>query len=861
MRQRLLLIVALAVLAAATVGGTVSAAPNVLGTGQDGVTINLPDGQSLDALPACSNTGDDDGDGLADLNDPGCSGPTDGDEYNAPSGGGETTTTTPGTTTTTPDTTTTTPSTEYDESDTGSGGGGGGDNGGGGGGGKDDGNKEDEDGKDGKKKGKGDAGGGGTGAIAEEPIRTPDGKPTASNPSLSVAQFGPAPVEGVPNFMISQFEIPPFMLPIYQACGTQYGVPWPILASIHKIESGFGTNMGPSTAGAIGQMQFLPSSWRAYGVDANDDGRKDPYNPLDAVCAAGRYLKAAGAEDDLRTAIFAYNHADWYVDEVLLVARQYGRLPDGLVGSLTGLTEGAHFPVAARATYADDVSEREILERSKPGARSSSLGGVTAKTISSSPTRRGINIYSRDEAPVVAVNDGVVKHVGHSRRLGNYLVLQDSYGNRFTYARLGAVSKLYPVPKQQKLSSEDFEIPGTKKDAAPDRPASAKDTLAEDSSGDGGANARGSRSSGDRGASARGRRANGGDPVNSEDLRPRLFAYPERPSNVTSTDPKGLRNVDRTNLSGRRDPMFAERIPGYETVKAYLGGVLRFDRRKMEMRPLREGSQVIAGTVLGQLGKTGELAPHVNFAIKPAGKGAKQIDPKPILDGWKLMESTAIYRAEGRSPFNEADVSQVLLMSKSALERHVLSNPRIAIYACGRDDIQTHQIDARILRTLSMLAARGFRLGITSLKCGHSVYTTSGSVSHHSSGNAVDIASVNGRPLLGNQGPGSITEAVIRELLRMQEPNQCDQIISLMDLGGPTFSMADHADHIHCGFTPQYGTDKMGKEFDAVLKPDQWEKLISRISKIDEPQVPRKPSKYSTPAKGGKGSSGAHSGE
>ena len=58
----------------------------------------------------------------------------------------------------------------------------------------------------------------------------------------------------------------------------------------------------------------MPASWRAYGVDANEDGRKDPYNPVDAIFAAARYLKAAGAEEDLRKAIFAYNHADWYVE-------------------------------------------------------------------------------------------------------------------------------------------------------------------------------------------------------------------------------------------------------------------------------------------------------------------------------------------------------------------------------------------------------------------------------------------------------------------------------------------------------------------------------------------------------------------
>jgi hypothetical protein len=282
----------------------------------------------------------------------------------------------------------------------------------------------------------------------------------------------------------------------------------------------------------------------------------------------------------------------------------------------------------------------------------------------------------------------------------------------------------------------------------------------------------------------------------------------------------------------------------------------------MEMRRLDEGSKVVAGTVLGRVGKTDALAAHLNFAIKPAGKGAKRIDPKPILDGWKLLESTAIYRAEGRSPFNEADVSQVLLMSKTELERHVLDNPRLQIYACGREDVQTHQIDARVLRTMSVLAARGFRLTVTSLKCGHSYYTASGGVSHHSSGNAVDIAMVNGQPILGNQGPGSITEAVVRELLEMQEPNQCDQIISLMDMGGPSFSLADHADHIHCGFTPQYGTAETGKQLQAVLKPGQWSRLLDRIGKIDEPKVPRKPSKYSLPAREhGTRSSDAHDGE
>ena len=217
-------------------------------------------------------------------------------------------------------------------------------------------------------------------AATAAPRSAPAAPPPLANPTTTIAPFGPAPI-GVPNFVIDSFEIPPFLLPIYQACGTEYGIPWEVLASINKIETGFGTNLNVSSAGAVGWMQFLPSSWEMYGVDANGDGRKDPYNPVDAICAAASYLKVAGGDKDLYNAIFAYNHADWYVQEVLLYARAYGKLPSDLVGSLTGLTEGAHFPVAADARYADDISARAAL-------KSSTADRSPATRPKSSPPRR-----------------------------------------------------------------------------------------------------------------------------------------------------------------------------------------------------------------------------------------------------------------------------------------------------------------------------------------------------------------------------------------------------------------------------------------------------------------------------------------
>ena len=826
--------------------GSAGARTDLLDTGNGGVQINLPAGEDLPplgSLPECANLRDDDDDGSTDLADPDCGDPLDNSEADS---------TAPPDDDPLPD-----PDPEPDPDpgpgtgpgtgDPGNGGGGGGNGSAGGGNGSDNGGNGSDNGGN---------GGGSGGDKPDDPMekptdRNPDGSPTDTNPTLTVADFGPAPM-GVPNFMIDQFSIPPFLLPIYQACGTQYGIPWQVLASINRIETAFGTNLNVSTAGALGWMQFMPSTWEAYGVDANNDGRKDPYNPVDAICAAARYLNAAGGEDDLRTAIFAYNHADWYVDEVLLYAKQYGNLPDDLVGSLTGLTEGARFPVAADSRYADDISEREAAERSAPRK---GVAGNVADVVSASPTRRGINIYSKEGAPVVAVNDGIIREIGENDKLGKYIVLQDSYGNRFTYAELGKVSEVYPVPKEQKLTADDFKLVSPGGDDKPSEPASDSSRADDDADQKLVAETQHSEPTDEEEADA--------GPLNTEDLRERLYAFPERPENAS-----------RADLSGQLDELLATRFPGYESFKSYLGGVMKFDSKTMEMEALREGSKVVAGTVLGRIGDEGESASHVNFAIRPAGRGAPKVDPKPILDGWKLLEATAIYRAAGKNPFegSGATVGQTLLMSKEQLERRVLADPRLEIYECGRQDIQSGQIDRRILAMLEYLAERGFRLTITSLKCGHSTYTSSGNVSQHSIGGAVDIAAINGQSILGNQGPGTLSYALVQDVLALQGTMAPDQVISLMDFGGPSFAMADHDDHVHVGYAALGGPGSPeDKQFVQILKPAQWERLIGRIAEIDNPEVPTKPSKFSLPAngsdkgdhqdKGRNRASGAHVGE
>jgi murein DD-endopeptidase MepM/ murein hydrolase activator NlpD len=112
---------------------------------------------------------------------------------------------------------------------------------------------------------------------------------------------------------------------LWERAGSTYAIPWQVLAAINKIESNFGGNMGPSSAGAVGWMQFMPSTWLRWGVDADGDGIADPWNAADSIFAAARYLAAAGGQSDISRAVFAYNHADWYVREVLDLANVYGQ--------------------------------------------------------------------------------------------------------------------------------------------------------------------------------------------------------------------------------------------------------------------------------------------------------------------------------------------------------------------------------------------------------------------------------------------------------------------------------------------------------------------------------------------------------
>jgi hypothetical protein len=178
-------------------------------------------------------------------------------------------------------------------------------------------------------------------------------------------------------------------------------------------------------------------------------------------------------------------------------------------------------------------------------------------------------------------------------------------------------------------------------------------------------------------------------------------------------------------------------------------------------------------------------------------------------DGWRgalaLSGRTSFAdRAQAFADYYEAIGLEALVTgleaAKPRLVKRLLADERVAIYAGGRDDLNAGRIDVRVVVLISYLAERHGSVTVSSLFSGHRKYSRPGVVSAHTYGHAVDIAAVGGRSIIGNQAPGGITESAVRSILLLPSELQPQQVISLLGLGGPSFPLADHADHIHVGY-------------------------------------------------------------
>jgi hypothetical protein len=632
--------------------------------------------------------------------------------------------------------------------------------------------------------------------------------PSALTPPLP-GSLGSA-IGGIPDFFIESFRIPPFLLPIYQAAGTAYGIPWQVLAAINEVETDYGRDLSISSAGAEGWMQFLPSSWAKYGIDANGDGYEDPYNPADAIFAAARYLAAAGGATNIRAAIYAYNHSQTYVDSVMLRAQLLGGTPPELLSAITGLTE-SRFPVHAPSHFTDGFPT------------------VPASGSEPSHTVPGTTIYAPGGAPVIAVQDGQIVAVGDSPTLGRYVSLRDAYGNTYTYAQLGSVATLYPVlePREHTAVSPRIVNPGTAAGPRPNVPASAgvqpHSPLSE--------------------AAVSSSLAMGAAAALETPPPP---AAPSSPPALAAPTP--AKSTPRVFRAGADEVYLHALHPGVEVLAGTVLGHLGVGG---EAEGAGAGA-VEPATSVGATTSAGQPEAHMLFQIRPAGAGAPLIDPKPILDGWVQLENTSIFRAKGENPFlaTSPTVGQVLLESKPQLQQQVLRDPGVRFASkCGRGEVQAGQVDRRVLAALEFLSVSGLKPTVSSLGCAQGAAARAGNAAGGSAGNTLDISAIDGTPIAGHEEQGSLADIAVRRLMRLQGTMKPRQIATgSLSYPGTSDTLTMPADRglIHVAFEAAGGAHAARAQ-NSPLTPDQWLELVTRLGEIPDPVVAGKPSSAAIP--------------
>jgi hypothetical protein len=696
-----------------------------------------------------------------------------------------------------------------------------------------------------------------TGARSTGPTTVPPGTPNgvAGAPQTIGGEAGGLASlftdSAVSAQALGYYRIPIFLLPIYQAAAIQYDVPWQILAAINEVETNYGTDLSVSTAGAVGWMQFMPQTWLQYGVDATDAGYADPYNPVDAIFAAARYLHAAGASRSLPGAILAYNHSQAYVESVLLRARLISSYPRSAIATLTALVDGRPPTPGARMSSAASLTGSLALGAGaapaavtpaiapSPAAAGASLhataAGRTARSFAPPPPpqvvarhaeaaanapakgRQLVDLLGAVHGPVVAVQDGRIVHLGRSHSLGRYLVLRDIYGDVFTYAGLGDIVPRYRVPEPRPPKVPRIQP----REPAPTQPASA-----------------------------------GHQPP----LTLKVSAHAGRAAASTATIAPVESEAGTAPPGMGRVRLFAH--PDNPIARAVAARAARDSAASdSHWRTLQIGSIVSQGTVLGHLDTPpGAHAGHMRFAIRPAGDGAV-IDPLPVLSNWRQL-NTALHPkgSMGQAILVGATAAPVFQMSKSELERATLSDPGIQIPRCGRREIASGTVDTRVLAALVFLSRSGLQPTVGALRCAHGGSPVAGADAAHHIDYGVDISAINGIPIAGHQGPWTATDTTIRALLTLHGRFAPQRIVSLMRYpeAASTLALPTAWDGIQVGFLARRattvpigsaaGVHPAGQAARAPLavggdlSPVEWDRLIARIAALPQPTVAAKPS-------------------
>ena len=256
--------------------------------------------------------------------------------------------------------------------------------------------------------------------------------PSDAEVAAGLAAASAASREGPKPSALALSDIPDDHLTLYRRAALSCpGLPWTVLAAIGSVESSHGRTSAPGVtsganfAGAMGPMQFLAETWTAFGVDADGNGAADVYHATDAVFGAANYLCHSGAGDPSRLAeaIWAYNHADWYVADVLARAAAFGIAGLGTApADVAALVDHPHLTVTAegRADLLSGTTDPRVVAALAAAVAEHRIEVTVIKTGHSQFVRgtdrvsnhyhgRGVDISSIDEVPVSSSNHAALR--------------------------------------------------------------------------------------------------------------------------------------------------------------------------------------------------------------------------------------------------------------------------------------------------------------------------------------------------------------------------------------------------------------------------------------------------------------------
>jgi hypothetical protein len=535
---------------------------------------------------------------------------------------------------------------------------------------------------------------------------------------------------------------------------------------------------------------------------------------------------------------------------VLLRAKLISTYPKGVIATLTGLIDG-RLPLTGKKVAwnplplpASTASSATAKATALPGKAASTSGsGTPGSTAPLSPSAAAaaatsgagareqslqlIELLSSPNASVVAVQDGRIVRIGHSRKLGKYIVLRDVYGDVFTYAGLGSIAPTYVLPKSPgaRVDSPVVEAASTH-GPAPSQAASAG-------------------------------------------TQPTVTLQVKSPSSNTGSE-VSVQSGEQEAAPAGMDKMRLFAHPGNPDARAAVrASAARKARRDTAGKPmpLRAGAVVASGTVLGHV-----LVPanakdgHLRFAIRPAGD-TETIDPAPVLANWAQLQTALHPRgAKAANALLGATASDAFLLSKAQLERAVLSDPGITLDTCARHEVAAGAVDKRVLAVLAFLSRSGLEPTISALRC--SARQLAGARAGLN-GDEVDISAINGTKIAGHQGAETITDLTIRTLLSLPAEFVPHQIVSLMRFPNSpsTHASASAWNHIHLEFSPAKATPVLSAAVTATaahsarsgktapsplvttapLSAAQWNQLMDRVAALPIPTLSTKPSSAAIP--------------